>query len=86
MPQLDRMTDKQAGYMELEGAKKEGDCRKVAVQGGVSFQLGCCNEFEPESKTVKQFKCGNCEYRKGGAAAGLVSAMKRSGFGSRLGR
>jgi len=57
-----RMSASAAGYMELEGAKKDADCHKVKVSGGVSSELGCCNEFFPESKTVKAFRCGNCNY------------------------
>jgi hypothetical protein len=60
----DRIPADKAGYMELAGAVKDGDCHKVRVQGGVSKNLGCCNKFEPESKSVQQFKCGNCEYLK----------------------
>ena len=61
-----RLSAAQAGYMELQGAKKDADCRKVNVKGGVSKTLGCCNEFQPESKSVKQFRCGMCEYLKNG--------------------
>jgi hypothetical protein len=60
-----RLSAAQAGYMELEGAKKDGDCRKVEVKGGISKELGCCNEFQPEEKTTKRFSCGTCEYHKG---------------------
>ena len=59
-----RMTAEQAGYMELEGAKKDGDCHKVNVSGGVSLELGCCNEFEPKAPTVKRFQCEGCKYHK----------------------
>ena len=59
-----RMSASAAGYMELEGAKKDGDCRKVNVKGGVSKELGCCNEFEPESEKAEAFRCGLCEYLK----------------------
>ena len=58
-----RISQKQAGYMELDGARKDAECRIVNVPDGVSKQLGCCNLFDPESKAVKQFRCGNCEYR-----------------------
>lgn len=53
---------KAAGYMELAGAVKDAGCRIVNVSGGVSSKLGCCNLFEPESKSVTQFRCGTCEY------------------------
>lgn len=59
---MERISAKAAGYMELEGARKTAQCRLVDVSGGVSKQLGCCNMFEPESKAVKAFRCGNCEY------------------------
>lgn len=62
-----------AGYMELSGAKKDADCKKVEVAGGVSKQLGCCNFYQPEKKTADRFQCGQCEYLQG-----------RS-FGARLG-
>ncbi len=56
-----RESAEQAGYMELEGAQKDADCRKVQVEGGVSSDLGCCNEFEPK-EGADAFKCGNCQY------------------------
>ena len=58
----DRVSEKQAGYMELAGAEKDADCEKVKVPGGVSAKLGCCNYFEPESKSVTEFRCGTCSY------------------------
>ena len=61
-----------AGYMELAGAKKDAQCRKVEVSGGVSKGLGCCNEFHPESKDTSKFSCGTCEY------------VKNLGLGARL--
>ena len=60
-----RLSAAQAGYMELRGAAKDADCRKVEVQGGISSELGRCNEFSPEATDTKQFRCGDCEYRKG---------------------
>jgi hypothetical protein len=59
-----RLTAAQAGYMELRGAKKDADCRKVLVPDGISRELGCCNEFQPEAKDTKRFRCGDCEYKK----------------------
>lgn len=59
-----RLTAAQAGYMELLGAVKDADCRKVEVKGGISSDLGCCNEYQPESRKTKSFRCGECEYRK----------------------
>ena len=61
-----KVPESQAGYMELSGAQKDAECKKVDVQGGISSNLGCCNLFEPQDETVQQFKCGNCEYREGG--------------------
>lgn len=58
-----RVSAKQAGYMELPGALKNADCKKVNVKGGISLSLGCCNLFEPEADYVRQFKCGTCEYK-----------------------
>lgn len=58
-----RMTPQDAGYMELAGAKKDADCEIVAVPGGISMKLGCCNEFEPESERTDEFRCGTCEYK-----------------------
>lgn len=51
-----------AGYMELGGATKDAECKKVKAEGGVSQELGCCNLFEPEAG-AKTFRCGTCEYR-----------------------
>jgi len=52
----------EAGYMELSGAKKDAQCVKVEVAGGVSRELGCCNKFEPANRSVDRFNCGHCEY------------------------
>lgn len=59
-----RVSEEKAGYMELRGAQKDADCRKVEVDGGVSTELGCCNLFEPENDKVQEFRCGQCEYAK----------------------
>lgn len=59
-----RFTAKAAGYMELKGAQKDADCKKVAVEGGVAKVLGCCNYFEPVARSVQEFRCGKCEYLK----------------------
>ena len=59
-----RLSAAQAGYMELADAKKDADCRKVAVADGISSELGCCNEFQPETKDTQRFRCGDCEYRR----------------------
>ena len=60
----ERLSPTEAGYMELAGAVKDADCEKVAVPNGVSTRLGCCNKFEPQSKSVQEFRCGECEYVK----------------------
>jgi len=59
-----RLSATEAGYMELQGAVKDADCRKVEVEGGVSEKLGCCNEFKPGNNSVQQFRCGNCKFLK----------------------
>ena len=59
-----RISAKEAEYMELSGARKDGDCSKVEVSGGVSLELGCCDYFEPETKATKHFRCGDCEYHE----------------------
>ncbi len=59
-----RIPASKAGYMELVGAKKDGDCRKVNVSGGVSLERGCCNEFERESRYTTKFSCGTCTFQK----------------------
>lgn len=60
-----RLTAAQAGYMELTGAKKDGDCHKVYVEDGISKKLGCCNEFNPQSSMTNRFRCGDCIFLKG---------------------
>lgn len=57
----DRISSAKAEYMELEGAEKDADCKKVEVEGGVSSELGCCDKFSPEDGAQK-FSCGTCEY------------------------
>lgn len=59
-----RISAKAAEYMELAGAKKDGDCVKVAVDGGISLELGCCDKFKPKSASVKQFRCGECKFHR----------------------
>jgi hypothetical protein len=58
-----KITASKAGYMELTNARKDSDCSKVNVPGGVSLALGCCNFFEPEGTYVQTFRCGTCEYK-----------------------
>ncbi len=50
-----------SGYMELEGAKKDGDCKIIYVDGGISKELGCCNLYHPKDG-AKRFNCGQCKY------------------------
>lgn len=58
----DKIPSAKAGYMELSGAGKDGQCVKVEVAGGISRPLGCCNEFKPKNDQVQSFRCGTCEY------------------------
>jgi len=57
-----RISERAAGYMELAGAQKDGDCQVVEVDGGISQDLGCCNVFGLKSGKPKEFRCGTCEY------------------------
>lgn len=57
-----RVSARSVDYTELPGAIKDADCKHVEVPGGVSMQLGCCNDFEYEKGKAKQFRCGTCEY------------------------
>jgi hypothetical protein len=60
-----RVSDRAAGYMELEGATKDADCEIVEVKNGISSERGCCNLYDP-LKGADKFDCGHCEYgRKG---------------------
>jgi hypothetical protein len=67
-----KIPQEQAGYMELAGAQKDGDCSKVDVEGGVSLDLGCCNEFEPQDDSTQAFSCGE----PGDASGGGMNAEK----------
>jgi hypothetical protein len=58
----EKISEQAAGYMELMGAKKDGGCKIVDVDGGISKDLGCCNLFFPESKKVQKFSCGTCHF------------------------
>jgi hypothetical protein len=57
-----KYTAKEVAYMELSGAVKDAGCKIVDVKGGVSRQLGCCNEFQPQSEKTCLFSCGTCEF------------------------
>lgn len=59
---MSKLSAEDAEYMELAGARKDADCRKVEVKGGVSKDLGCCDKFQPDNRGVKAFRCGLCEY------------------------
>jgi hypothetical protein len=48
-------------YQELKGAVKDGDCREVFVEGGVSGDLGCCNDYERLTPETQRFDCRNCD-------------------------
>lgn len=58
---MGKITSRSAGYMELDGAKKDGDCELVKVEGGISEQRGCCNLFQPQAH-AQAFRCGTCKY------------------------
>lgn len=57
-----KVSAKSVDYTELPGAEKDADCSHVEVKGGVSSDLGCCNDFDYERGKPKQFRCGTCEY------------------------
>jgi hypothetical protein len=59
-----RIGEQAAGYLELDGARKDGDCSTVEVSGGISRDGGCCNNWTPESD-AKNFSCGTCEFVTG---------------------
>lgn len=59
----DRVAGENAGYMELEGAKKDGDCHLVRVHNGISKELGCCSIYEPR-KGADEFNCGHCIHER----------------------
>jgi hypothetical protein len=61
LPLKDRVDARAAGYMELNGAKKDADCEIVKVDGGISQYRGCCNLYSPFKGALK-FDCGHCEY------------------------
>ena len=61
MAKNERVSGEYAGYMELNGAKKDGDCNVVEVKGGVSKYKGCCNLFDP-FPNAQRFDCGHCEH------------------------
>ncbi|MGH9475446.1 MAG: hypothetical protein ACRD1C_03835 [Terriglobales bacterium] len=63
-----RVSAETAGYMELEGAEKSGECDLVNVPGGVSGERGCCNLFEPRPGAT-EFECGQCQHFQGAQPA-----------------
>jgi hypothetical protein len=64
VPQLgkEKVSEEAAGYMELEGAEKDGECQIVHAENGVSLEKGCCNLYKPDPG-ADEFKCGECKYR-----------------------
>lgn len=58
-----RVNAQAAGYMELEGAVKDGDCSVVEVQNGISKERGCCNLWSDKGH-AKAFKCGTCRFER----------------------
>ena len=78
-----------AGYMELEGAQKDADCSKVQVDGGVSSDRGCCNEWQDKGG-AENFSCGTCAYvlpgKNASAQAGEGQAPATSGVNVPPGR
>lgn len=58
----EKISSQAAGYMELEGAKKDGDCRIVQVDGGISKERGCCNLFLHKDGKSLEFRCGTCHF------------------------
>jgi hypothetical protein len=56
-----RVSARASGYMELGHPKKDGDCKLVNVNNGISKDSGCCNLFKP-GKGAKVFSCGTCKY------------------------
>jgi len=56
-----RVSDKEAGYMELPDAEKDGTCDTVDVAGGISSDKGCCNLFNADPE-ADEFCCGDCTH------------------------
>lgn len=73
-----KMQADQAGYMELDGATKDADCSKVQVDGGVSSDLGCCNEYSAQEGS-QEFKCGTCTFVLSSSAGDQDSGGTESG-------
>lgn len=68
-----RASAEAAGYMELDGAAKDGDCELVDVPGGVSGQKGCCNLFGPQPG-ADGFRCGECVHFSASPTPGAAGA------------
>jgi hypothetical protein len=68
-PELDggRVSASTAGYMELDGAQKSGDCDLVEVAEGVAGEKGCCNLFTPQP-AAGEFECAQCVHFQSGSA------------------
>jgi|SRR5579885_1186184 len=64
----DGVSERTAGYMELDGAAQDGDCDLVEVEGGVSGEGGSCDLFEPVVGAAT-FACRGCRHYRGVRAA-----------------
>lgn len=69
-----RVPAEQAGYVELPGAVKDGDCQVVAVVGGVSLKKGCCNNFQLGAGAQRLFSCGTCKFHEDKVRVGQDAA------------
>lgn len=56
-----KVSEVASGYMELDGAVKDGSCKVVDVPGGISLKRGCCNLYKKQ-KGADEFRCGLCQY------------------------
>ncbi len=74
---MDKVPATIAGYMELPGAVKDADCKRVKVSGGVSKNLACCNLFDYDNATEKKFSCGTCEQLEAKESRSRPSALDR---------
>jgi signal peptide peptidase SppA len=51
-----------AGYMELAGAEKDGQCDVVEVAGGVSLDSGMCRKLFDAESDADEFCCEECTH------------------------
>jgi hypothetical protein len=54
-----------AGYMELAGAEKDGQCDVVEVAGGVSLDSGMCRKLFDAESDADEFCCDDCTHSSG---------------------